>query len=119
MGYLVDLPPNECLESGTRYMIGKGYSVDYQTETTVVLSPSPEISARVGCLILLSVLFTAGTSLAVLVLVFYKWKATILAAPATGGQTRLTVSSPVDQTRQTLRGWVGEEMEDRARPAQV
>lgn len=118
MDYLVDLSPSECLESATRYMVNKGYSIDSRTENTVELSRSPEVGAGLSCLILLSALFTVGLSLValVLVLIFFKWKATIVAAPGPGGETRLTANSSADQTRKTLRNWVEEELGERAKP---
>ena len=118
MDYLVDMPPSECLDSATRYMVNKGYSIDSRTETSVELSRNPEIGAGLGCLILLSVLFTVGISLVVLflVLIFFKWKATIIAAPGPGGETRLTANSSIEQTRKTLQNWVEEELGDRAKP---
>jgi len=99
-------------------MVNKGYSIDSRTETSVELSRSPEVSAGMGCLIALSVLFTVGLSLValILVLVFFKWKATIIAAPGPGGETRLTANSPIEATRKTLQNWVEEELGDRAKP---
>ena len=116
--YLVDLPPGECLDSATRYMVNKGYSIDSRTENSVELSRSPEIGTGTGCLILLAALPSVGLSLValILVLIFYKWKATIIAAPGPGGETRLTANSPQDGTRKTLQNWVEEELGDRAKP---
>ena len=118
MDYLVDMPPSECLESATRYMVNKGYSIDTRTENMVELSRSPEISAGMGCLILLFALPSVGLSFValILVLIFYKWKATIIAAPGPGGETRLTANSSIDTTRKTLQNWVEEELGDRAKP---
>jgi hypothetical protein len=116
--YLVDLPQSECLDSATRYMVNKGYSIDLRTEYMVELSRRPKIGAGLGCLILLSALFTVGLSLValVLVLIFFKWKATIIATVGPGGETRLTANSSKDKTRKTLQAWVEEELGERARP---
>jgi hypothetical protein len=116
--YLVDLPASECLDSATRYMVNKGYSVDIRTDNMVELSRRPQVSTGLGCLILLSALFTVGISLValVLVLIFFKWKATVIATYAPSGETRLTANSNVDRTRKTLQAWVEEVLGERARP---
>src|SRR3954468_12394874 len=118
MDYLVDLPPSECLDSATRYMVNKGYSVDVRTENMVELSRRPEISTGLSCVILLSALFTLGVSLValVLVLILVKWKATVIVTPTPHLETRVTANSATEKTRKTLQAWVKEELGERARP---
>ena len=118
MDYLVDMTPSECLDSATRYMVNEGYSVNLRTEQMVELSRRPEISPWLSCLAILLSLGTFGVTFLALVviLVFFKWKATIVAAPSTVGGTRLTANGSHPETTKKLQQWVAAELGERATP---
>lgn len=113
------MPPSECLDSATRYMVNEGYSIDLRTEYMAELSRRPEISNWVGCLAILLSIGTFGlTFLAlIVVVVFFKWKATIVVAPSPdGGGTKLTANGSHPETTKKLQKWVEAELGERATP---
>ncbi len=118
MDYLAELTPNECLDSATRYMVNRGYSIDSRTDTTLGLSRSPEIGCGGVALWSLLTLLTGGLAaiVFVLILVFGKWKATVIAVPIADGKTRLTASGSGKEITKTLQEWVREELGERAKP---
>jgi hypothetical protein len=50
----------------------------------------------------------------VVVLVFFKWKATITTAPGLEGGTHMTVNGSHPETTKTLQEWVEEELGEKA-----
>lgn len=115
--YSVDLSPEECLESAVRFMVGRGYSIDLRGEDLLELSRRPEVSPWVVLLAVVLSLGTAGISFLalILILVFVRWKATVVATPTAGGGTRLTMSGSAEGTKKALREWVEKDLGEKAR----
>lgn len=118
MDYLVDATPQECIQSGTAYMVNEGYAIESQSATAVTLSRTIKPTAGQSCLFLLAALFTLGVLLLLVFLVFLlvKWRVTIVAAPAPDGRTRLTVSGSHPEPREHAKAWVSAAFGERATP---
>jgi len=77
-----------------------------------------EISNWVTCLAIILSLGTFGVTFLALVvmLVVFKWKATIITTPAVEGGTRLTVNGSHPETTKILQMWVEEDLRGKLRP---
>lgn len=69
-------------------------------------------------IIILLLPFSGGLSFLALivVMVFFKWKATIIAAPDPDRRTRVTANSSIDKTNKVLSEWAEEELGSKATP---
>jgi hypothetical protein len=108
MEYFVKLPPKECLDRVTAYMVGQGYSVENQSECILTFKRRPQMPLWLGCLAILSGgLFLVAFLVAA---AFLEHRTTLAAYPMAEGKTRLVVGGQAELDREQVERWVVENL---------
>jgi hypothetical protein len=108
MEYVVKLPPKECLNRVTAYMVAQGYSVENQGEHVATFKRRPQMPLWLGCLAVL----TGGLFLIAFLVAaaFLEHRTTLVVYPTAEGETRLIVGGQADLHREEVERWVEENL---------
>lgn len=107
MDYLVNATPQECLGRAEAHMFAQGYAVVSRGDTSITFGRTPGVGGGMKALMLGNALLNPkqfGQDLTALNTIRYT--ATLVAAPETEGETRLTVGGPTPVVRELLQEWV-------------